>query len=142
MCSDSPLGDPTCVFFHGTAPLMVSPCLPLAETFCPLCCVAISPQAGCSLPQRLPYVVLPLGQSICVIPTWYLLTQDVAPQRPLLGVRFLSVILPTVWNSSGCHLCLSIQVSSLLSSLLCPIFHPNWCGGTCRLLQGTGGGQQ
>ncbi len=24
----------------------------------------------------------------------------------------------------------------------CPIFHPNWCGGTCRLLQSTGGGQQ
>ncbi len=46
VCSDSPFGDPTCVFFHSMAPLTVSPCLSLAETFCPLCCVAISPQAG------------------------------------------------------------------------------------------------
>ncbi len=40
------LGDPTYVFFHGTAPLMMSPFLSLAETFCRLCCVLISSQAG------------------------------------------------------------------------------------------------
>ncbi len=46
MCSDSPSGDPTYLFFHVTAPLTASPCLSLAETFCRLSCVLISPQAG------------------------------------------------------------------------------------------------
>ncbi len=113
MCSDSPLGDPTCVFFHGTAPLTVSPCLSLAETFCRLCCVVISPRLAESTSETSICSTAP-DQSICVIPTWYLLTQDVASVAfPYLRYAFPVLSIPTVRNSSGGHLCLSPVLSSV-----------------------------
>ncbi len=85
-----------------------------------------------SLPQSLPYVILPLA-SPYVFSTWYLLYAGCGFRSvPLLGVRFPSVI-HTHCTEQQCR-------SSLPKS--CPIFRPNWCGGTCRLPQGTGGGQQ
>ncbi len=70
------------------------------------------------------------GQSICVSPhgtsfTW-LYVASIA--FPYLEYALPVLSIPTVRNSSGGRLCL--------------IFRPNWCGGTCRLPQGTGGGQQ
>ncbi len=60
-CVVIPLGDPTCVFFHGTAPPpMVSPCLPWQNPLPSLLCSYLTP-GGLGLPQRLPYVVLPLA---------------------------------------------------------------------------------
>ncbi len=47
------------------------------------------------------------------------------PQHFLLGVRFPSVI--------HTHCTEQQWLSSLPKP--CPIFRPNWCGGTCRLLQ-------
>ncbi len=55
-----------------------------------------------------------LGQSICVISTWYLLTQDVASVAfPYLEYAFPVLSIPTVQNSSGCNLCLSPILSSI-----------------------------
>ncbi len=85
-----------------------------------------------SLPQRLPYVVLPWPVHMCNL-------HMVPPYAgcgfrsvPLLGVRF-----PSVFHTH----CTEQQWRSSLPKP-CPIFRPNWCGGTCRLPQGTGGGQQ
>uniref|UniRef100_A0A8C1ZWJ4 Reverse transcriptase domain-containing protein n=1 Tax=Cyprinus carpio TaxID=7962 RepID=A0A8C1ZWJ4_CYPCA len=68
-----PSGDPTCVFFHGTASLAISLCLSLAEISLPSLLRSDLNPGGLSLPQGFPYVALPYGQSICVISTCYLL---------------------------------------------------------------------
>ncbi len=85
----------------------------LAETFCRLCCVVILTPGWLSLPQSLPYVTLPLA-SPYVFSTWYLLYAGCGFRSvPLLGVRFPSVSIPTVRNSSVGHLCLSPVLSSV-----------------------------
>ncbi len=82
-----------------------------------------------SLPQRLPYVVLPLA-SPYVFTTWYLLYAGCGFRSvPLLGGRFPSVI--------HTH-CTEQQCRSSLPKP-CPIFRPNWCGGLAgfrRALEG------
>ncbi len=71
-----------------------------------------------------------LGQSICVISTWYLIYS---------GCGFRSV--PDVGTLSQCYLLYGRAVDASLPKP-CPIFHPNWYGGTFWLPQGTGEGQQ
>ncbi len=68
-----------------------------------------------SLPQRLPYVVLPLASPyvyLHMVPTSF--TQDVASVAfPYLEYAFPVLSIPTVRNSSGGHLCLSPVLSSI-----------------------------
>ncbi len=52
-------GDPTCVFFHGMAYLIVSRVFPWQNHLPSLLCIDLTP-GWLSLPQRRPYVVLPL----------------------------------------------------------------------------------
>ncbi len=109
MCSDSPSGDPTCVFFHGTAALTVSPRLPWQRLLPSLLCSYLTP-GWLSLPQRLPYVVLPLASP-------YVYLHMVPPLRrmwfPYLEYAFPVLSIPTVRNSSDGHLCLSPVLSSV-----------------------------
>ncbi len=113
MCSDSPSGDPTCVFFHSTAALTVSPCLPWQRLLPSLLCSYLTPD-WLSLPQRLPYVVLPLASPYVYLHMVPSFTQDVASVAfPYLEYAFPVLSIPTVRNSSDGHLCLSPVLYSI-----------------------------
>ncbi len=130
--SDSSSGDPTCVFFHGTTPLTVSPCLSLAETFCYLCCVVTSPQPGWVYLRDF-ICSTALGQSICVISTWYLLYAECG-FRSISYSEYTFPVLPTVQNSisaSLMHLCLSPVLSSVPTGV-------GRLAGFCRLFSNSG----
>ncbi len=71
-----------------------------------------------SLPQRLPYVVLPLSSPYVKSPHGTSFTQDVASVAfPYLRYAFPVLSIPTVRNSSGCHLCLNPVLSSIPTGL-------------------------
>ncbi len=116
VCSDSPLGDPTCVFFHVMAPIMVSPFISLVEpSRTSLLCIDLTP-GWLSLPQRRPYVVLPLV-SPYVISTWYLL---------YAGCGFRSAL--DLGMLSQCYSLYRIAVDASLAKPS-RIFRPDWYGG-------------
>lgn len=60
MCSDSPLMIPHAYSSTVRLPPLVSPCLPWQNPLPSLLCSYLTP-GGLGLPQRLPYVVLPLA---------------------------------------------------------------------------------
>ncbi len=128
-CVVIPLGDPTCVFFHGTAPppwwVRVFP----GRTLCLLCCVAISPQAGwvylrdsrmwycpwpvhtCNLHMIPPYAGC---GSVAFPPTWGTLSQCYS----------------THWAEQQCgYLCLNPVLSSIPTGV-------GGLAGFCRALEG------
>ncbi len=66
-----------------------------------------------SLPQRLPYVGMPSASQyvyIHIIPPY---GGCGSKAFPFLEYAFSVLSMPTVWNSSGCHLCLSPVQSSV-----------------------------
>ncbi len=112
-CVVIPLGDPTCVFFHGTAPppwwVRVFP----GRTLCLLCCVAISPQAGWVYlrDSRMWYCPWPVHTcNLHMIPPYAGCGSVVFP--PTWGT--LSQCYSTRWAEQQCgYLCLNPVLSSI-----------------------------
>ncbi len=120
-----------CILPRYGSPPLVSPCLPWQNPLPSLLCSYLTP-GGLGLPQRLPYVVLPLASPYVWSPhDTSLCGMWLRSVSPYLGYAFPVLFYPL----SGTAVRLSLLKP-------CPIFHPSWCGGTCRLLQSTGGGQQ
>ncbi len=128
-CVVIPLGDPTCVFFHGTAPppwwARVFPGRNLLPT---LLCSYLTP-GGLSLPQRLPYVVLPSASP-------YVYLHMIPPYAGCGSVAFpptwgtLSQCYSTHWAEQQCgYLCLNPVLSSIPAGV-------GGLAGFCRALEG------
>ncbi len=121
MCIPPRYGSPNSVF-------TVKVSFPGRDLLPSLLCSYLTP-SWLSLPQKLPYVVLPLASPYVQSPHGTSIRRMWLRSVPLLGVCFPSVILPTVRNSSGCHLCLSSVLSSIPTGV-------GGIAGFCRALDG------
>ncbi len=133
MCSDSPLMIPHVYSSTVRLPPLGEPVSSLAEPSA-FSAVLLSHPRRAGSTSETPVCGTALGQSIRVHTSPHdtsLCGMWLRSVSPYLGYAFPVLFYPL----SGTAVRLSLPKP-------CPIFHPSWCGGTCRLLQSTGGGQQ